>query len=451
MIMRLLSPEDYGLFGMAIVFVSVAQMFSEFGIGSTVIAMQGLEPEDEAQLHTASALLGGIAFLATLAAAYPISLYYKEPRVVALVVVLGVPLFLNSVTAVPLARVTKALDYAGMAIVDLLRSIMGALISLAIALAGAGVWALVGGQIAAALAATAFLLVRSPTPFRPPQISRIKNPLKYSREILVDRVAWMIYSGMPAIIGGRLLGPEGLGVYVFAFTLASMPGEKLVNIITSVATPLLARAQNDAEQLRSLLAKLVEGIAVVTWPLLVGLALVSSLLIEVVFGERWRNAEAGLEILSLYFIIRVVMTPFSQVFLVARQARRNRQLSVLGALVLPPAFFVGAHLAGPTGLAFAWWVAVPIFLAPSLVLLKRLVGFGPSQFVRALSRSAFCTVLMATAVILSMSLVKGPGGLRLAYAVTAGAIVYLAAIFCVKGSEMRRLLAEYRKAHTRNA
>jgi O-antigen/teichoic acid export membrane protein len=440
MIMRLLSPEDYGLFGMAVVFVNVAQMLAEFGIGSTVIAMQGLEPEDEAQLHTSSALLGGIAFFATIAAAYPISLYYKEPRVVALVVALGVPLFLNSLTAVPLARVTKALDYAGMAIADLLRSLMGALISLAIALADAGVWALVGAQIASALAVTAFLLVRAPTPFSFPQISRIKSPLKYSREILVDRVAWMIYSGMPAIIGGRLLGAEVFGVYVFAFTLASMPGEKLVNLLMSVSTPLLARAQNDTAQLRSLLAKHVEGISLVTWPMLVGLALVASPMIEVVFGERWRNAETGIEILTIYFLFWVVMVPFNKIFLVIGQIRIYRQLSVLGAIVLPVAFFWGTHFAGSNGLAFAWWIALPLFLIPSMVNLKRLIGFGASEFAYALRGTAFCTALMAGAVVLSMHIVNSSYRLQLVSAIIVGAIVYITAIFFVKGPDARRLL-----------
>jgi len=449
--MRLLHPEDYGLFGMAIVFVTAAQVIAEFGIGSTIVAMQKLSKEDESQLHSVSTLFGFSAFIVALAAAYPISQFFREPRVVALVFALGVPLFINSVMTVPLALATKKLDYPTMAISDLLRTLMGAFISLAFAFAGAGVWALVIAQIAAAISATLFLLVRVPTSFSFPQISRIIVPLKYSREILVERIAWMFYSSMPAIIGGRLLGADGLGVYVFAFTIASMPGEKLVNIITSVATPLLARAQSDASQLRSLLAKLVEGIAIVTWPLLVGLALVSSLLIEVVFGERWSNADTSIKILSIYFIIKVVMTPFGQLFLVTGQAKLNRQLSVLAALLLPVAFFLGAQIVGPTGLSLAWWITVPIFLAPSLSLLKRIVGFGPFQFFNVVIRTALCVAVMAGAVTLSMYIFNSSARFQLVSAIIVGAIVYMSAIFFVKRSAILRLLSEYRKANVKDA
>jgi PST family polysaccharide transporter len=451
MVMRLLRPEDYGLFGMAYVFIGIAQIFAEFGIGSTVIAMPGLKEEDEAQLHGASIFLGAGACLITLLASYPISRFYGEPRVVPLIVALGFPLLLNSAAAVPLARATKALDYQGMAVADLLRTLIPAMASLALAFLGAGVWSLVGGQVVAALAATTFLLLHTRTPISFPQPAQLKIPLKYSSEILMDRVAWMVYSGMPAIVGGRLLGAASLGEYIFAWTLASMPGEKLVNVITSVMTPLLAREQKNFGRLHALLGKMVEGIAWVTWPLLVGLALVAPLLVGVVFGEQWRGAVAGIEILAAYHIVRVVMAPFSQVFLVTGQARRNRQLSVLGALLLPGCFVAGALFWGPTGLALAWWVSVPLFLIPCLVFLRQIVGFGVGDFARALSGPALCSAMMAGGVVLSLHIMDFSELSRLVVTIAVGGIVYGTATALARRSKLAQLVAGVRGANGKSA
>src|SRR6185295_671606 len=104
--------------------------------------------ESEVQeLNAASILLGATTFLLSIACAWPLARFYGESLVAPVVAVLGFVLLINGALAVPLARLSKNVDYAGMATADLLRTVVSGSTSLALALSGAGVWALVGGQL----------------------------------------------------------------------------------------------------------------------------------------------------------------------------------------------------------------------------------------------------------------------------------------------------------------
>jgi teichuronic acid exporter len=436
LVMRLLVPTDYGLMAMAFVFTGVAQMLADFGIGSTVVAMQTLRVEEEEQLHATSLMLGGIALLATAISAYPMSRFFHEPALVAIIAALGFPLLIQAAGAVPLARLTKALDYRAMAVADLLRTLGGVLVSLALAIAGAGVWALVGGQIASALAATGFVLLREHVSIRRPDFVHLRLALAYSRDTMLSRVGWMAYTYSANLIGGRLLGARVLGEFTFAWSVSSMPGDKAVGVIGGVAAPILAREQRNEVRLRQLLQLMIEGIAFVTWPMLAGLAVVAPLAVEVVFGSKWSGAVDPLVVLCLYWMTSTVSSPFAHVFLATGAARLNRQLSMIGLLLLPGAFWFGARMAGPTGLAWAWLATVPVIVVPSLFMLKRRIGFGPREFFDAVKVAGLATGLMALAVKGVLWSAGGSNTSRLASAIAVGGLTFTATAWIVRRREL---------------
>jgi teichuronic acid exporter len=438
--MRLLAPTDFGLMAMASVFTGMAQMLVDFGIGSTVIALQTLRPDEEEQLHAMSILLGCLALLATVVCAYPMSVFFRESELTAVTAALGLPLLAQGAGAVPLARLAKALDYRSMATAELLRSLSGAATSLGLALSGAGVWTLVGSQVVSAFAATCFVLLRTQTPIRRPRLAKLRRALEYGRDTMLSRVGWMAYTESSKLIGGRMLGARVLGEFNFAWSLSSMPGEKLTLVLNGVAAPILARAQTNPQLLRRLLSRLIEGTAFVTWPLLAGLAVLAPLVVEVVFGSKWSNAVPSLIILCLYWMTATVSSPFSHLFLASGAAHVNRQLSLLAVLVMPGAFWLGARIAGPYGLACAWLVTVPVAILPSLIVLNRRIGFGAREFFHAIWPAGFATSVMTISIFSTLWTVSGTNGMRLAAAISVGGVSFLVTAWLMRGRELSQLL-----------
>lgn len=432
----LLAPIDYGIVGMAMVFINFAQMFVDFGIGSTIIAQQRLHESEIQELNAASILLGAAAFLLALACAWPLARFYGESLVGPVVATLGFVLLINGALAVPLARLSKNIDYRGLAIADLLRSVVAGASALVLALSGAGVWALVGGQLLGNSVCMLFAYYRAPTSVRRPHSAGFWDALHYSKETMFGRLAWMVYESAPALIGGKLLGAAPLGAYTFASFLASTPGDKLVNVVTHVAQPVLAKHQADFATLRHLLSRIVEGVAFLAWPLLAGMTLLAHPAITLVFGSKWSGAAGPLQLLSIYNLSVAVFAPFSYVLIVTGAAKQLRHIAVLGAVVLPGFFWLGASLAGATGLAAAWAVAVPLFGIPYMVYLRRQIGFGFSHFVRALQAPALATVGMSAVVIAVLALPLRTDLERVVCGSIAGAVTFTAITVLTRGRDL---------------
>lgn len=443
---RFLAPADYGIIGMAMVFISLAQMFADFGIGSTVIAKQKLNESEVQELNAASILLGAAAFLLAIASAWPLAKFYGEPLVAPVVAALGLVLLINGALAVPIARLTKNIDYAGVATADLLRSVVGGVAALTLALSGAGVWALVGGQLLGALMCMLFAYYRAPTSVRRPHSAGFRDALHYSKETMFGRIAWMIYEGAPPVVGGKLLGAAPFGEYAFASFLASIPGDKLVNVVTHVAQPVLAKHQDDSTTLRHLLSRIIEGVAFLAWPLLAGMALIAGPAVTLVFGSKWTGAADPLRLLALYNMSVAVYAPFSYVFIVTGAAKQLRHIAVLGAIVLPGCFWIGASYAGATGLAAAWAVAVPLFGIPYFVYLRRHIGFSFSDFGRALQAPALATVAMTAVVVSVLSLPLQTHVERVVYPIIAGAITFFAITVLTRGRALRDFISTLRRS-----
>lgn len=442
----LLAPADYGIVGMAMVFINFAQMFVDFGIGSTIIAKQKLHESEIQELNAASILFGAAAFLLALACAWPLARFYGESLVGPVVATLGLVLLINGALAVPFARLSKNIDYVGVATADLLRSVVAGVTALILALSGAGVWALVGGHLLGASVCMLFAYYRAPTSVRRPHSAGFRDALHYSKETMFGRLAWMVYEGAPVVIGGRLLGAAPLGAYTFASFLASTPGDKLVNVVTHVAQPVLAKHQADSATMRHLLSRIVEGVAFLAWPMLVGMTLLAHPAIALGFGSKWQGAADPLRLLSLYNLSVAVFAPFSYVLIVTGAARQLRHIAVLGAVVLPGCFWLGASFAGATGLAAAWAVAVPLFGIPYMVYLRRQIGFGFSDFVRALQAPALATVGMSAVVIAVLALPLGSDLERVVYGTVAGAVTFTAITALTRGRALWDFVSTLRRS-----
>jgi len=191
----------------------------------------------------------------------------------------------------------------------------------------------------------------------------------------------------------------------------------------------------------------VEGIAFLTWPILAGMVMVADTAVPLLFGEQWRGAVTSLKFLAIYHMSVAVFAPFSYVFLVTGGAHHNRQIAVLGALVLPACFWIGAVWWEDAGLAAAWWVGVPVFGIPSLILLKRAIGFGFVHFWRAIQAPALATIGMTIALAV---LPSTPFGLRsdvarLATAIGLGAVVFVRLALATRGRAVMAFIAGLRQ------
>ena len=115
---------------------------------------------------------------------------------------------------------------------------------------------------------------------------------------MLSRLAWFSYSNADFVVVGRMLGNEVLGAYTLAWNIASAPAEKFAGLVLSVAPAVLSDARAHAGEVRRMFLVMVQGVALVIFPLAVGLALVSGTLVRSVLGPEWVEAIAPLRLLA---------------------------------------------------------------------------------------------------------------------------------------------------------
>lgn len=426
LVIRLLTPADYGIMGMALAWISVASVLAEFGLGSAIIALPDLKKGAAAQLHTLALGLGVAGFLVTAAATPLIAAFFREPRLTLALPVLGLTFILESGRIVPVADLTRGLEYRRVAGIDLVRAVCTAVAVISLAVLGWGYWALIVGNLAGQGAATLLTLRLTSIGWARPVFAELDTALRYSRHILINRLAWQVYINADIMIGGRLFGVQSLGFYTVARQIASLPGEKLGNIITAASAPFFSSIQRDIAALRHYFLRITETLTIVLHPLLIGLLLVVDIALAVVIGERWVAAIPLVQILVAAAALQTIFGPVVQILNVTGQTRAGMWSSILAMGILVPSFVIGGRLAGMNGIALAWLVAFPLVISLPLFLVLRTLQISLWEYFGAWRRALEGVLVMAGAVVsLRLLLPVVHPAIELVLAVAVGAGAYL--------------------------
>lgn len=445
---RILTPADYGLVGMAMVFLGFVQLVNEFGLTAPIIQQRQLTEDQLSRLGGLAALLGVSFCMLCGALAGAVAGFFGEPAVRGIVAVLSLTFALRGLQVLPRALLAKELRFRALAGIEAAEAVTLTAVTLSLALAGAGYWALVGGPIVGALVATAaFARARPHRVAWPRRFRSLVGAVRFGWHVAVGQTAWYVYSNADFAVVGRVLGKAALGAYSFGWHLASVPVERVSALLARVAPPVFAAVQHDRAALRRYFCGLTEGLALVTFPAALGLALVADEFVLAVLGEKWRAAVLPLRILAFYGGLRSVMTIVPQLLIATGQARLTMWFSVTTAVFLPALFLAGSRW-GPAGVAAAWvvgypLVAIPLFLRQALATVQLSAAGFLAALWPALSSSAFMTGIV-TAVRLATP-DAWPLGLQLGLHVAAGAFSYGAIVFALHRDRLRTFTALVRE------
>lgn len=443
---RLLLPEDYGLVGYATLFLGIVTMFSEFGIGTTVVTLRQLSDDQLAEVNTLALLFGLGGFVVSALAAPVLAAYFDAPDLTLVVIAMSSNFVISALGVVPRAVLQRDLRYRELAINDGLQALLLAIGSVAFAVLGFRYWTLV---LAAVLGTTfAALAARRlvPARFRWPRWAELAPAVRFSRQTIVGRLAWYIYSNADFLVAGKLFGKEALGAYRFAWELANSPGEKVTSLVGGVTPGVLSAAQHDPAALRSIALRVTEALALVVLPACIGLSLVANNLVPLVLGEQWLMMVAPLQVLAVAAGLRAVTPILPQLLVVVGRNRDMMRVNVVGAVVMPIAFVAGSRW-GVAGVALAWLAAYPVAVAlPMATLALRSIGLAPLAYLRAFVPSVTGVVLMAGAVIgLRQLQPAGWGRLAaLALDIAVGALVYAGSLLLLHRAHVLQLVQRVR-------
>lgn len=395
---RQLSVADMGLAGIAALFVAFATYITENGLARVLVVQRIRDERLVRQLHGAC-LLAGVAGTVALSAASPlIARFYRDDRLVPLLLFLSLAFTASGLNAVPTARLQQRLAYKRLATNDLIKALTQAATVLVLALAGARYWAPAAGIVVAS--ATSAVLSARLAWVRParPRWQDLGAPVRFATHLIVGSLLWYGYSNADFAVVGRALDVTALGLYQFAWNIAQLPGEKITNVLQAVAGPLFGSVGDDRAMLRRYLLVVTESLAFVVLPVLSGFSLVAHDAIPLIFGAKWAASVQPLQVLVLYALSQNLMVLLSLALVAAGLARIASTTGIFFILVLPPSFYVAARTGGITAVALVWVLFQPVMFGIPLWHARRALSLRLREYVATLAGPVVASAVMAGAV-----------------------------------------------------
>lgn len=446
LVLRLLSPGDYGLFAMTQVVMSLLSMMNGYGLASALVRVPVVEERLVRQLLGMLLLLNGGLALAQVAMAPLVAAYYRQPEIADLVRVQALLNLTTPFIALPAALLGRALDFRAQAKANMAAALAGAFTALAGALAGWGVWTLVAAP-GMLFSVRALVLTRAARmPLRPSFDFRGAGATaRFGGMMALGQLFWFLQSQSDVVIAGRTLSPHQLGLYTTALFLAQIFVAKVVPPLNEVAFAAYARLREDAAGRGAAFVRAVGVMMAAALPFYLGLAVTAEPLVAAVLGAKWTGAAPVVTILALampFMTLQVLYAPACDA--IGRPDVGVRS-GAEGAAILTLAFLVGVQ-GGMIGLALAWLVAYPLYLALGSRRALPVIGARAGAVMQAIAPTAAAAVAMAGAVRLADRALPLAAPLpRLAILVPVGALAYAAAMLLVARPLLRDLYALARR------
>ena len=426
---RILTPADFGIVGMATVYLGLVTLVAEFGLGTAVVTLRDLSSVQLKQINTLSVAFGLAGALLSCALAAPLGRFFHSPRLPLVIIVMSSAFIMMAFQSIPYSLLTRDLRFKLLAGINTAMVLAQAATALVLALLGWGYWALVIGSLVGTAVLSVLPIVRAPQGFARPRAADLGRVMRFSRHVIVTRAAWYGYSNADFVVAGRVLGEAPLGVYTLAWNLASVPLEKITAMLTTVTPSFFSAVQTQHAELRRYLLRMSEGLALVTFPATLGLALVAPDFVQLLLGARWMGAVAPLELLAIYASIRSVVTLLPQVLIAVGETRFMMWVTLLMLLALPPVFWLGSRW-GAVGIAAGWVLVYPVLTLPLLFRTLRAIHMRLGEYLRGLWPAASASAVMCVAVLLLKWACPPvwPAYVRLGLEVGTGAAVYVAVL-----------------------
>ena len=425
---RLLTPHEYGLAAMALVFASLVFLFSDLSLGVALVQRKRITEADRSTVFWMSFTIGWLFTIGGLALSGPVAAFYGEPEVQPLFAVLSLSFILTSMQVTQASLLQREMRFRELTIRRTVSIIVGGVAGIVIAALGYGAWALVGQQVAVSLVSTTLLWTLSS--WRPTwtfSTTSLRDLGGFSLNLFGARLVNFFNRNVDSLLIGRVLGSSPLGLYSVAYNIVLMPLYRLVNPIQDVLFPAYSRLQDEPKWLAGAWLRVMELTGAVLFPAIIGLIIVAPDFVPVVLGDQWREAVPVIQVLALVGLLQGMGVAGSRILEALGQPGTIFRVTVLELVVLVPAVVVGLRW-GVIGVAVAWAVVtIPIALVFAW-LTTRALGLPLTRLFVALSGVTQAALLMGAIVWLAREgLVASEiaPAYRLALLIAIGAAVYV--------------------------
>lgn len=306
---RLLAPEAYGTIALAMVFINILQVFVDSGMGTALIQKKDADDLDFSSVFYFNIAACLVLYAGLFLAAPSIAQFYGDPALTALVRALSLTVVVSGVRNIQQSYVSRHLLFKRFFFSTIGSTLASAVVGIAMAYAGFGVWALVGQSLSNVVTGT--IILWATVPWRPRRMfswQRLKSLLSFGWKLLVSSLLDTGYNNLRSLIIGKLYSSADLAYYNQGDKLPNLVITNINTSIDSVLLPTMANEQDDPARVRSMTRRAIKTSTYVMAPLMMGLAACAEPLIRLILTEKWLPCVPFLRIFCITYMFWPIHT-----------------------------------------------------------------------------------------------------------------------------------------------
>lgn len=430
---RLLTPHDFGIVSAALVVTRFSSLFSRLGLGPALVQLPELEARHEKTAFATSLGLGLVLGAVIWLSAPAVGAFFRTDGVAPVLRILAITFPLRGLAVVAESLLQRDLRFRWLATLQVKSfGLAYAPVGIGMALAGFGVWALVGAHMAQSALRTALLLIAQRPKLPPwPEAKALRELLYFGGGFTAAKIANFAAQEGDYLVVGRWLGPAALGLYTRAYKLMNAPAALFGGMLDDVLFPAMARVQTEAARLGTAFRRGVALVALVMLPTSATLTILAPELVLVALGPQWGATILPFQILAIGLLFR---TSYKISDSLARATgavyRRAWRQGVYATLVIGGAW-VGQHW-GITGVALGVLVAIAVNFAMMAQLSLSMAQLSWGSFLGAHRPAVALTVVAGSAMWAFTTLLRAWSVPPLALLATASTLTIAVAFLAVR-------------------
>ena len=439
---RLLMPEDFGVMAIMTFFTAIALVVVDSGFSQTLIRKENPTDEEYKSVFVFNIAMSVVLYAVLVAISPLVASYYGQPVIARIAPVLFLLLPANALCVIQNTIFTRQFRFGLLSKATFASSLGADIVAIAMALAGCGVWSLVGQRLATLVFKAAILWFASD--WRPSSARLTAAPVKemapFSLRLLSTDIISTLYNNIAQMFIGKIYSADALGYFNQAQKFKDLPVTSTMQAVQSVTYPALSKIGGDERKFTESYRQVMRDVAFAMFPMMAGIIAVADDLFLLLLGEKWLPTVPYLRILC----ITGLFYPLAMIAYNILKVRSNGdiilKLEILKKIIMTAILAVTIPQSVE---AVAWGLA-------AMSLCEFVVNFTASQrytslsllrMVRTLLPTLLVTAAMYAAVMLVGRYVAGYGeALRLLVKIVTGVVVYVALALAFRLEAAREII-----------
>ena len=304
---RLLTPSDFGLIGMMMVFILIAEVVVTRGVPEALIQKESLSADDLTTGLVMNLASSVVLYSVVVLSSGAIARFYSQPELATLTPVIGSVIVFDALITVKKSQLTRRLDFRTLLRVNLVATTVSGVVGIGLAWKGFGAWSLIALVFMNKMILTILLLRKTGLALHG-QFSRdsFHALFSYGWKLQLSGIFTAAFDNIHALIIGRFFAVDIVGYYTKARNIKNLPVHSLSAIVSRVTFPVFSSLQQDLPRLKRGLRRSISMLVLVAFPLMIGMTATADRFVPVVLGEQWLPTVPFLQVLCLSGLLYVL-------------------------------------------------------------------------------------------------------------------------------------------------